>query len=365
MDTSKINKSLWEKIGPYYDKELYADALRTACLFVLDVIKEKSDIDKDGEKLIQEVFLGKNPKIIINKYSNESERDEQRGFGLILQGLVCSVRNPISHELTYSFDKDMTDSIIMYINNYILKKLNNSKEFSYVENWFEFIMDKNYIENDEYVQLVIDNMTQLQKYNTIIDTLKLMYRLNDNNRSLTIHKIISSLNSKYYAQLIEYLNKLLINYSDDNELRQFLSNFPATLWKDLNKIVTIRIENMIYNSIVEGRTCMGIDGKEKILGGSLGTWINIDFLNAFSNKNKILNELKRKLDVDKQEGRYVTKYLENIILESDILQKEEIIRKLSIGNINYYTLFRFDLDYQSYIDKFVEKEIDPFADMLE
>lgn len=86
---------------------------------------------------------------------------------------------------------------------------------------------------------------------------------------------------------------MLVNYSDDNEHKQFLSDFPATLWKDLNKIVTIRKENAIYNSIVEGRTCMEIDGKEKILGGSLGTWINIDFLNAFSNKNKILNELKR------------------------------------------------------------------------
>lgn len=64
----------------------------------------------------------------------------------------------------------MIDSIIMYINNYILRKLNNSKEFSYVENWFEFIMDKNYIENDEYVQLVIDNMTN---YRSIILSLTL------------------------------------------------------------------------------------------------------------------------------------------------------------------------------------------------
>ena len=144
INKEDLKKEFWNSIKLHYEKDCYNDALKDACFYVIELIQQKGDnIDLDGEKLINEFFSEQKPKILINNNSTKSEKDEQRGFGFILRGIICAVRNPLSHSKKHSFSKEETDAILLFINNYILNKLDNTKEFGYVDNWFDFIFIKN------------------------------------------------------------------------------------------------------------------------------------------------------------------------------------------------------------------------------
>ncbi len=359
MEKNRINTTLIKRIEPYYDKELYNDVLRTSCMFLCDIIREKSDSDKDGEKLIQEVFLGVNPKIIINKFLTQSEKDEQRGFGLIIQGLICSIRNPLSHELDYNFSKKECDIIISLVNDYIFPKINDSTGFSYVDNWEQFINDSNFVQEDNYINLILEKMSQLQRYETAMAIFNNYDFLKSNNRKKTLQLLIKSLNKKYFIQIIQFLNKILLSSSTEKDLVVIISNLPAFLWKDLDDIVTLRIENMFFKSISEGSNDENDLFSE--LFGFLGINISNDLLEQFSNKEKILDLLKRKLDINVGQGIYVIRYFKYIIDVNNVITEEKAREELKNGNINYYNLFKDNKEYKNEIKNFKEKDELPLA----
>lgn len=50
-------------------------------------IKEISNLEKDGQNLIEQVFSDSNPIVIINNFQTPSEKNEHRGFKNLLVGL--------------------------------------------------------------------------------------------------------------------------------------------------------------------------------------------------------------------------------------------------------------------------------------
>jgi len=122
---SQIRPDLWDVISSHYEKQDYTEAIRDALLHVNEIVREKSGlVDKDGVKLMESAFLGKNAALRINKYETETEKNIQEGIGFALKGLMMSVRNPISHEkLSYSEEDAL--AIILYV-NYILNIVDKS-----------------------------------------------------------------------------------------------------------------------------------------------------------------------------------------------------------------------------------------------
>ena len=74
----------------------YFHAVLEAVKGLYQKIRDLSGCDLDGTRLIQRVF-NSDPSIIINNNISQSEKDEQKGFSEILQGLNSMVRNPQSH----------------------------------------------------------------------------------------------------------------------------------------------------------------------------------------------------------------------------------------------------------------------------
>lgn len=99
MIKDEIREDLWKSISAHYEKGDFTESLRDAMFLVNEIIREKSGLlDKDGTKLMEASFLGKNAALLINKNETTTEKDIQEGIGYAFKGLSLSVRNPISHE---------------------------------------------------------------------------------------------------------------------------------------------------------------------------------------------------------------------------------------------------------------------------
>jgi len=83
----------------------YRDAVFNSIVAVFDLIRSKTNLDKDGATLVDEAFSLTQPKLVISELKTESGRNEQIGFMQILKGAFQGIRSPKAHSLFTDLDK--------------------------------------------------------------------------------------------------------------------------------------------------------------------------------------------------------------------------------------------------------------------
>jgi uncharacterized protein (TIGR02391 family) len=82
--------------------ELLADnffhAVLEATKSVAAKLRAKSGLTNDGALLVDGALSGDNPKLVVNAFTSDSEKSEQRGFATLLKGVFGMFRNPTAHE---------------------------------------------------------------------------------------------------------------------------------------------------------------------------------------------------------------------------------------------------------------------------
>lgn len=339
INESNINKDLWKNIKVHYAKECYTDAIKDACLYIIQLIQEKSENeDLDGEKLINHVFSEKSPKLLINPNQTPTEKDEQRGFGMILRGIICAIRNPISHKNDFKYEKEEADSILLFLNNYILPKLDDSKDFGYVEDWFSFIFEQNNNDSQRYSNVILENIPKKEKLNLLITIIEKLSFVKQEKYYYFINELLNSLTIKEKESVVILLNQKLIKVNDDQYLRMFFNHFNPDIWKKLDKLVTTRIEEMVFSSLEIGCSYIDPFNGEKYFKDDLATWA-LNWINMFNNREDIVKMLFQKLEND-SEADYVFKYFVDIVIDNDNIMKFEktIVNNLKLGNDNFRRL---------------------------
>ena len=76
----------------------YFHAVLEAVKSIFARIRSLTGINEDGAKLIDKVFSGDSPVLIINKHETKTEKQEQVGFCNLLKGIYGMFRNPLAHE---------------------------------------------------------------------------------------------------------------------------------------------------------------------------------------------------------------------------------------------------------------------------
>jgi len=107
----------------------YFHAVFEACKGLFKRIRELSQIEKDGTKLVQHVFGGE-PILVINAYQSKQEIDEQKGFQAILEGLCNMFRNPEAHQPRIEWPINEQDALeILSMISYCHRRLDNSRMY--------------------------------------------------------------------------------------------------------------------------------------------------------------------------------------------------------------------------------------------
>jgi uncharacterized protein (TIGR02391 family) len=76
----------------------YTRAVEEAYKCVNNTVKDKSQLSKDGQDLMNQVFSEKNPILRLNNLKTISHKDEQVGYMHIFGGCMTGIRNPRAHE---------------------------------------------------------------------------------------------------------------------------------------------------------------------------------------------------------------------------------------------------------------------------
>lgn len=108
----------------------YFHAVLEASKSVAAVIRQKSGLNSDGVKLVEDAFgIGKKsyPILAINTLVSETEKSEHTGFMNLVIGLMGMFRNPTAHEPKISWPMSEQDALdIMSLISLIHRKLDDA-----------------------------------------------------------------------------------------------------------------------------------------------------------------------------------------------------------------------------------------------
>ena len=118
-----------QEIFKYCKAELvdnnYFHAVFEACKGLLARIRQMSLINTDGTPLVQYVF--NHPILVINSYTTKQEKDEQKGFEAILEGLCYMFRNPEAHQPKIEWHVSEQDALeILSLISYCHRRLDKA-----------------------------------------------------------------------------------------------------------------------------------------------------------------------------------------------------------------------------------------------
>ena len=84
-----------------YDNGHLRDAVLNSIIAVFDLIRQKTGLKEDGDRLVGKVFSLDDPYLILSDIETESGQNDQKGFMQILKGSFQGIRNPKAHSLTH------------------------------------------------------------------------------------------------------------------------------------------------------------------------------------------------------------------------------------------------------------------------
>jgi uncharacterized protein (TIGR02391 family) len=80
----------------YHDGH-YANAVEASVKSLNGLVRLRSGLELDGTSLMEKAFSPNNPILKFNDLSDQSDRDEQKGFMMMFSGAVSGLRNPRAH----------------------------------------------------------------------------------------------------------------------------------------------------------------------------------------------------------------------------------------------------------------------------
>ena len=75
----------------------FANAVEASVKALNGLVRLRSDLEHDGTTLMERTFNPANPVLKFNDLSNQSDKDEQKGFMNLFCGAVSGLRNPRAH----------------------------------------------------------------------------------------------------------------------------------------------------------------------------------------------------------------------------------------------------------------------------
>ena len=273
-----IKEELWLAVKENYEKKTYTGAILDAMHFLTETIRNKSGLDIEGTKLAEKAFGGEHPKIRINDLHTAAEKDSQRGIKEILKGLFTAVRNPRSYD-NQKDTKEECDALIIFV-DYLLKIIDKSK-LGFEENIFlKRVFDNYYVNSKEYSDLLVFEIPRGKKVNIAISVLQKRHEGNIENLASFMSSLLESLDEKDIKRVYEVVGEQLKYTSDEKDIKTILKMCPGKYWRNANKAVKMRVENILLNSVKAGRYNKAAD---RCIGdaGALASWIDKSYLENF------------------------------------------------------------------------------------
>lgn len=292
---AEIKPELWEAVSRQYEQGNYSDAILAAFHYLRDMIRESANLDGDGAALIGQALGGNSPRLRINKFDTESQRDEQKGFEQILRGLFQGIRNPRPHD-KIDDKKETADAIIIFV-NYCINVIQGAKGPFVIEEWLSRVFDPDFVESERYAQLLAKEVPPKRYTEALIRIYQGKVSGDGNKLRLVFHALIDLAEYNELDGLIAVVSEELRATSDEKAIRLAIQILPAKLWPRVDEVARLRIENKLIRSIEVGKVN---SSTRRPIAGALGTWAR-DLCKHFTLKDELYRTLLQKMNSDNQE----------------------------------------------------------------
>lgn len=328
-------ESFYKSIKLHYDKADYTEAVRDAMFFVSELVREKSGLyDKDGVKLFESAFLGKNPALKINDGNSETENNIQEGVGFILKGMTQMIRNPISHEKIL-ISKSEADSILLFT-NVIIKKIDNSSGKTLIENYMDIIGLQDFTSSREYSELLVARIPVKKRLELLFSIFEQRGVLKKAPLVHLIASLVEIILPNERKKLIELFDDKLLLCKPDDELAGFVNIFFANFKDDIDAICRLRIQDLVLKSVVGGDFEDEYDfslGEEVDFTNDKGLLAEsiADYLLLFQNREEIVRAMYDKLTKNFSEEKFVLTKFNNVIFQLDVPITSKLEKKIRLS----------------------------------
>lgn len=291
-----IPSSLWTAIQSAYETEDYSHAILESTYLISGVLRERAGVDGDGASLVGQALGGDDPKLKLNAFQSESERNEQKGFEQILRGIYLGIRNPRSHEQTND-DKKTADAIIHFV-GYILERLDASKAAFSIENFLARVFDSEFVESARYAELLVAEVPKLRLTDCLIGIFRERKKIELRKLRHLIQALLSSLTPTQLAAYLNIVSEELRTATEDSTIRTSLQMLTPEVWPNVAELARLRIENKLVQGIKNGEVLASGKATQ-----ALATWSN-NFLKAFTTRSDAANALINRLENQNTDARH-------------------------------------------------------------
>lgn len=101
FDSRNIHPELWKPTKKLFDDGHFSQSTFEAYKFIDKRVKRLSKKQQTGFKLMMQAFAEDQPPIIVADISDQTGKDEQKGFQFLFAGAVMAIRNPRGHEVNF------------------------------------------------------------------------------------------------------------------------------------------------------------------------------------------------------------------------------------------------------------------------
>jgi uncharacterized protein (TIGR02391 family) len=92
-----LHREIARAASKLYQDGHYSTAVEHAVKALNGLVRLRSGLEIDGTSLMERAFNPSNPTLKFNDLSDQSDRDEQKGFMMMFSGAVAGLRNPRAH----------------------------------------------------------------------------------------------------------------------------------------------------------------------------------------------------------------------------------------------------------------------------
>ncbi len=299
---AEIRPELWEATAKPYESEIFSNAILEAIHYLSNILRERANVDGDGASLVGQALGGDSPRLRINKFQTETEKNEQKGLEQILRGVYQGIRTPRSHE-QFEDTQASANAIILFI-DYLLSIVSQAKEPFTLEEWSKRVFDPDFVASDRYAQLLASEVPP-KKY---IDALITTYRnkMSGDGEKLTyiFKALIDLIGDDKLGDFLAIVSDELKVTQEDNVIEMILQILPNYLWPRIEEVARIRIENKLIRSSESGKYN---PSSQKSIPGWLGAWAR-DFIKYFTLKAEVSEVIWKKLQGSEEDRNYVAQF---------------------------------------------------------
>ncbi len=326
---SLISINTWNVIKDNYERKSYTTAITNLLQFINEVIQDKANLEQvDNTSLIEQAFFGK--RLCINKLQTRTEKDIQEGIGHILKGACLAIRNPRSH--TRINDDQLTADRIIVFYDYILSFILSSEAPNLVDDWLDFIFDRDFVSTKEYAEETFNRIPKKKRYDLLVSIFRARENAHSNNLKHIVDKLLNSISEDEFIEFIGGINKELIKCNNNYSLQMFLNLFPVLKWDNIDNLAKLRVEHIVLKSIenayfVYEEDTFGNCVDYEISSESMLAVYALDFIPHFSNVDSIRETINKICRNDKAlfndyYCKYFSKYMDD---ESHLDSFEDMI----------------------------------------